>query len=82
MVAERAEEKWATATWGREMRTLVDRLAQGLLDCGRGDQPVMVLSGNGRLHLAVALAVMTVGAAVVPASVAYSRQATIRRSCE
>jgi feruloyl-CoA synthase len=33
-----------------------------------------VLSGNSRLHLAVALAAMTVGAAVVPTSVAYSLQ--------
>jgi feruloyl-CoA synthase len=40
------------------------------------DRPVMVLSGNSRLHLIVALAAMTVGAPVVPASVAYSLQST------
>ena len=34
----------------------------------------MVLSGNSRLHLVVALAAMTVGAPVVPTSVAYSLQ--------
>jgi feruloyl-CoA synthase len=73
LVAERAGEEWARSTWG-EMRTLVDRLAQGLLGRGLADRPVMVLSGNSRLHLAVMLAAMTVGAPVVPASVAYSLQ--------
>jgi feruloyl-CoA synthase len=34
----------------------------------------MVLSGNSRLHLVVALAAMSVGAPVVPVSVAYSLQ--------
>ncbi len=32
----------------------------------------MILSGNSGLHLAVTLAAMTVGAPVVPTSVAYS----------
>jgi len=56
------------------VRGLADRLAQGLLDRGLADRPVMVLSGNSRLHLAVTLAAMTVGAPVVPTSVAYSLQ--------
>ena len=51
-------------TWG-EMRGQADRLAQGLLDRGLADRPVLVLSGNSRLHLAVLLAAMTVGAPVV-----------------
>ncbi|WP_216870809.1 AMP-binding protein [Modestobacter excelsi] len=71
LVAERVDDAWARSTWG-EMRTLADRLAQGLLDRGLADRPVMVLSGNSRLHLAVMLAAMTVGAPVVPTSVAYS----------
>jgi feruloyl-CoA synthase len=73
LVSERAGEVWARVTWG-QMRTAVDRLAQGLLDRGLADQPVMVLSGNSRLHLAVTLAAMTVGAPLVPTSVAYSLQ--------
>ncbi len=73
LVAERAGESWDQLTWG-EMRALVDRLAQGLIDRGLADRPVMVLSGNSRLHLAVTLAAMTVGAPVVPTSVAYSLQ--------
>ncbi len=41
---------------------------------GLADRPVMILSGNSRLHLTVTLAAMTVGAPVVPISVAYSLQ--------
>ncbi|MGY1639267.1 AMP-binding protein [Geodermatophilus sp. SYSU D00742] len=73
LVAERAGEEWARSTWG-EVRVQADRLAQGLVDRGLADRPVMVLSGNSRLHLAVLLAGMTVGAPVVPTSVAYSLQ--------
>jgi feruloyl-CoA synthase len=74
LVAERgADGGWATSTWG-EVRVEADRLAQGLLDRGLADRPVMVLSGNSRLHLAVTLAALTVGAPVVPTSVAYSLQ--------
>lgn len=62
-------------TWG-ETRVLVDRLAQGLLDRGLADRPVMVLSGNSRLHLVVTLAALTVGTPVVPTSVAYSLQSS------
>jgi feruloyl-CoA synthase len=74
LVAERGPDgAWARATGG-EVREQADRLAQGLLDRGLADRPVMVLSGNSRLHLTVTLAAMTVGAPVVPASVAYSLQ--------
>ncbi|MGY1813584.1 AMP-binding protein [Blastococcus sp. SYSU D00820] len=76
LVAERgADGEWARLTWG-EVRAAADRIAQGLLDRGLADRPVMVLSGNSRLHLVVALAAMTVGAPVVPTSVAYSLQST------
>jgi feruloyl-CoA synthase len=75
LVAERAGEDWARLTWG-EARTQADRLAQGLLDRGLADRPVMVLSGNSRLHLLITLAALTVGAPVVPTSVAYSLQST------
>lgn len=76
LVAERAADgEWRTSTWG-EVRAQADRLAQGLLDRGLAERPVLVLSGNSRLHLAVTLAAMTVGAPVVPASVAYSLQST------
>src|SRR3954466_5982870 len=73
LVAEREGDAWAGLSWG-DARAQVDRLAQGLLDRGLADRPVMVLSGNSRLHLVVALAAMTVGAPVVPTSVAYSLQ--------
>ena len=73
LAAERVGEGWARLTWG-DARVQVDRLGQGLLDRGLADRPVMVLSGNSRLHLVVALAAMTVGAPVVPTSVAYSLQ--------
>ena len=73
LVAERVGEEWGRLTWG-EARAQVDRLAQGLIDRGLADRPVMVLSGNSRLHLVVALAAMTVGVPVVPTSVAYSLQ--------
>ena len=75
LVAERAGEDWARLTWG-EARAQADRLAQGLLDRGLAERPVMVLSGNSRLHLLITLAALTVGAPVVPTSVAYSLQST------
>jgi feruloyl-CoA synthase len=76
LVAERGPEgEWVRSTWG-EVRSEVDRIAQGLIDRGLADRPVMVLSGNSRLHLTVTLAAMTVGAPVVPTSVAYSLQST------
>ncbi|HET6391251.1 MAG TPA: feruloyl-CoA synthase [Blastococcus sp.] len=74
LVAERGSSgEWATSTWGA-VRQQADRLAQGMLDRGLADRTVMILSGNSRLHLTVMLAAMTVGAPVVPTSVAYSLQ--------
>ncbi|GAB3352451.1 feruloyl-CoA synthase [Modestobacter lapidis] len=76
LTAERGGEgSWLRLTWG-EARAAADRMAQGLLDHGLADRPVMVVSGNSRLHLVATLAAMTVGAPVVPASVAYSLQST------
>jgi feruloyl-CoA synthase len=76
LVAERGPTgEWVRSTWG-ETRALADRLAQGLLDRGLADRPVMVLSGNSRLHLVVTLAAMTIGVPVVPVSVAYSLRST------
>src|SRR3569833_1258524 len=76
LVAERGPDGgWATSTWA-EVRAQADRLAQGLLDRKLTGRPVMILSGNSRLHLVVTLAAMTVGVPVVPVSVAYSLQST------
>jgi len=74
LVAERAADGgWTSGSWG-ELRAEADRLAQGLLDRGLAGRPVMVLSGNSRLHLAITLAALTVGSPVVPTSVAYALQ--------
>src|SRR3954468_5340317 len=74
LVAERGPDgEWASSTWG-EVRARADRVAQGLLDRGLTGRPVLILSGNSRLHLVATLAAMTVGVPVVPASVAYSLQ--------
>jgi feruloyl-CoA synthase len=73
LVAERMGEDWAQLSWG-EVRQQADRLAQGLLDRGLADRPVLVLSGNSRLHLLVTLAALTLGVPVVPTSVAYALQ--------
>jgi feruloyl-CoA synthase len=73
LLAERVGGDWARLTWG-QAREQADAFAQGLLDRGLADRPVMVLSGNSRLHLVVALAAMTVGTPLVPTSVAYSLQ--------
>src|SRR3954452_5497589 len=76
LVAERgADGEWARTTWG-EAREQADRLAQGLIDRGLADRPVLVLSGNSRFHLVVALAALSLGAPVVPTSVAYAQQAS------
>jgi feruloyl-CoA synthase len=75
LVAEREGDGWARLTWG-QAREQADRLAQWLLDGGLAQRPVMVLSGNSRLHLVVTLAALTVGVPVVPVSVAYSLQST------
>src|SRR3954452_698807 len=76
LVAERGPDgEWASSTWG-EVRAQADRVAQGLLDRGLTGRPVLILSGNSRLHLVVTLAAMTVGVPVAPVSVAYSLQST------
>ncbi len=64
---------WRATTWGR-MAQRVDALAAGLVARGVADRPVMILSEPSAAHVAVMLAAMTVGAPVVPASVAYSLQ--------
>jgi feruloyl-CoA synthase len=71
LVAERRGDGWHQLTWG-QVREQVDRAAQGLLDRGLADRPVMVLSGNSAAHLVVELAAWTLGTPVVPTSVAYS----------
>lgn len=73
LLAERVSSEWVRTTWG-EARAAADSLAQALLDRGVGDRPVMVLSGNSRSHLVLALAAHTLGTPLVPTSVAYSLQ--------
>lgn len=75
LLAERGADGWRSLTWG-QARVLVDRLAQGLLSRGLADRPVLLLSGNSQEHLLLTLAAWTVGAPVVPTSVAYSLQST------
>jgi feruloyl-CoA synthase len=75
LLAERGADGWSHLTWG-EARRRADRLAQGLLARGLADRPVLLLSGNSREHLLLTLAAWTVGAPVVPTSVAYSLQST------
>jgi len=75
LVAQRNTAGWQRLTWGRA-RLVVDRLAQGLLSRDLADRPVMLLSGNSIEHLLLTLAAWTVGAPVVPVSVAYSLQST------
>ncbi|HEU0104254.1 MAG TPA: feruloyl-CoA synthase [Mycobacteriales bacterium] len=73
LVAERDGDGWRQLTWG-QARSLADRLAQGLLDRGLADRPVMILSGNSNEHLVLTLAAYTLGVPVVPVSTAYSLQ--------
>jgi feruloyl-CoA synthase len=76
LVAERnVDGEWARTTWG-QARQRADRRAQGLIDRGLADRPVLIVSGNSRFHLVVALAALTVGAPVVPTSTAYAQQAS------
>ena len=75
LVAQRISGGWKRLTWG-QARLVVDRLAQGLLSRGLADRPVMLLSGNSIEHLLLTLAAWTVGAPVIPVSVAYSLQST------
>lgn len=73
LIADRTGDGWRTRTWG-ELRRDADRLAQGMLDRGLAERPVMVLSGSTSEHLTVTLAAHTLGVPIVPASVAYSLQ--------
>jgi feruloyl-CoA synthase len=59
-------------TYG-ETRTLVDRLAEGLLRRGLSpERPLLILSENGVDHALLTLAAMTAGVPVTPVSAAYS----------
>ncbi|WP_037321300.1 feruloyl-CoA synthase [Amycolatopsis orientalis] len=73
LAAERTPSgDWFPVTYG-EARTRVDALAQALLDRGLGRaSPLLVLSGNTIDHLLLTLACYTIGAPIVPVSVAYS----------
>lgn len=73
LVAERSDTGWSRTTWGEAAR-VVARLAQGLIDRDLAGAPVLILSGNSTGHLLLTLAALTVGAPVVPTSVAYSLQ--------
>lgn len=73
LLAQRDGDGWSQTTWG-EARTVVDRLAQGLLSRRLEIGSLMLLSGNSREHLLLTLAAWTVGVPVVPTSVAYSLQ--------
>ncbi|MDN5757197.1 MAG: AMP-binding protein [Tomitella sp.] len=75
LIAERAPDGdgWRRITWG-ETAERVESIAAGLVARGVADRPVMILSQPSAAHVAVMLAAMTVGAPVVPASVAYSLQ--------
>ncbi|MFC3455457.1 feruloyl-CoA synthase [Amycolatopsis speibonae] len=78
LAAERTSSGgWLPVSYG-EARTQVDALAQALLDRGLGQEsPLLVLSGNTIDHLLLTLACYTIGAPIVPVSVAYSvRSAT------
>jgi feruloyl-CoA synthase len=81
LVAERQGDGWQQLTWG-QVREQADHVAQGLLDRGLADRPVMVLSGNSAGHLVVQLAAWTLGTPVVPTSVAYSLQTSDHRKLQ
>lgn len=66
---------WRTLRWG-ELRALVGRVAQGLLNLDLpAQQPVVVLSDNGLDHLVLLLAGMHVGRPVCTVSSGYCRLA-------
>ena len=74
LIGERGSDgAWHTCSWA-EARRRADHTAQGLLDRGLADGPIMVLSGNSIAQLILTLAAYSVGAPVVPMSVAYSLQ--------
>ena len=67
LIADRLDGAWRKCMCAR-----VDALAQGLIDRDLADRPIMILSGARVDHLALELAALTIGAPVVPVSVAYS----------
>jgi feruloyl-CoA synthase len=74
-LAERdASGGWRRLRYG-ELREAVGRVAQGLLDLGLPEGPVVVLSDNAVDHAVLMLAAMHVGRPVCTVSSAYSRMA-------
>src|SRR5690625_1001269 len=72
-LAEREGDGWRELTY-RQVRALIGKLAQGLLNLGRcSKQPLVVLSENDLNHALLTLAAMHVGIPVGTISVAYSK---------
>src|SRR5262245_59347071 len=73
-LAEREGAGWRKLTYAAA-RSLVDRLAAGLIERGlSAERPVMILSANAIDHALLTLAGHTAGIPVAPISVAYSLQ--------
>src|SRR6476619_5079817 len=73
-LAEREGAGWRKLTYA-DARSLVDRLAAGLIERGlSAERPVMILSANAIDHALLTLAGHTAGIPVAPISVAYSLQ--------
>lgn len=72
-LAERVEEGWKELTY-LQVRNLIGKLAQGLLNLGLSkDKPLVVLSGNDLNHALLSLAAMHVGIPVGTISASYSK---------
>jgi feruloyl-CoA synthase len=71
LAAQRDGDGWRELTYA-EARAEADAAAQWLLDHRRGDDPLMIVSGNSIEHLVLTLAAFTAGIPVVPVSTAYS----------
>src|SRR5215475_8408078 len=73
-LADREGAGWRKLTYA-DARSLVDRLAAGLIERGlSAERPVMILSANAIDHALLTLAGHTAGIPVAPISVAYSLQ--------
>lgn len=71
--AEREGAGWRELSY-KQVREIVGRLGQGLLDLGLSSaQPLVVLSGNDLNHAMLTLAAMHVGIPLGTVSVAYSK---------
>ncbi|GAA5091050.1 MULTISPECIES: feruloyl-CoA synthase [Paenalcaligenes] len=71
--AERDGDGWRELTYA-QVRDIVGRLGQGLLDMGLSSaQPLVVLSSNDLNHAMLTLAAMHVGVPIGTVSVAYSK---------